>query len=174
MRAPCRADLVPESSPTANQIVLRGRVLREGDRPVTDALIELWQAGTNGEYCGEPTDLAPDMDGEGFIGFGRAATDRRGRFEFRSVRPGQVPDVNGRLQAAHVNLHIFARGLMDRLATRIYLPDGLDLDQDPVLSTVDEARRKTLIAQRVETDAVPTYAIQLVLRGHEETVFFAL
>lgn len=170
MRAPWRTELVPIGSPLGEVIRLQGCIRREGGRVVDDALIELWQAGPEGYYAGS-TRHASEL---GFGGFGRAASNADGRFAFVTLRPGVVTAPDGSRQAPHVNLHLFARGLMDRIATRIYLPDGLEPSRDPVLATVEANRRHTLIAEHVGDRPVDTYHIDLLLRGEGETVFFAV
>ena len=128
---------------------LRGRVLDGAAEPVPDALVESWQ-----------------VDPEGF---GRCPTDEDGRWAILTSRPGRVPARDGRPQAPHINLSIFARGLLDRVVTRVYLPDEAAANaEDPVLATVDERRRATLVAAPAEDG----YALDIRLQGEHETVFF--
>lgn len=136
-------------------------VVRDGDGvPVPDALLELWQADTAGRYRAHA--------GEGFAPLGRAAADGEGRFDFVTVRPGAVTDGATR-QAPHLNLVVFARGLLRHLYTRIYFADAADENAaDPVLAAVPAARRDTLIA----TFADGSWHFPVNLQGARETVFF--
>ena len=120
---------------------------RRGER-VDDALVEIWQANSAGRYA-HPEDDREDVPLEdGFTGFGRCATDAEGRFEFLTVKPGPVPGPDDRLQAPHIDVSVFARGLLNRLVTRIYFPDEAEANAgDPVLALIeDEVERQTLIA----------------------------
>jgi protocatechuate 3,4-dioxygenase alpha subunit len=141
------------------RVRIEGRVLDGDEAPVDDALVELWQADASGNYGSDD-----------FLGFGRAATDADGRFWFETVKPGPVG--GGAPAAPHMNLHVFARGLLDRLSTRIYFPDESANQEDAVLGSVDEGRRSTLIAH-LETDGgMPVYGFDIHLQGAAETVFF--
>ena len=114
-----------------------------------------------------------------FIGFGRLGTDACGEFRARTVRPGTVPGPDGTVQAPHLNVHVFARGLLDQLWTRIYLADEPGNDTDPVLAAVPAERRHTLLAQpesagaSAGTDGPVRYRFDIQLQGDQETVFFA-
>jgi protocatechuate 3,4-dioxygenase alpha subunit len=143
----------------------------EGDA-VDDALIEIWQANADGRYA-HPEDAREDIPlEEGFTGFGRCATDAEGRFEFLTVKPGRVPGPDGVLQAPHIDVSVFARGLLNRLVTRIYFPDEAEANaEDPVLSLVeDDARRQTLVAR--EDGGALRFDIRL--QGEGETAFFVV
>jgi protocatechuate 3,4-dioxygenase, alpha subunit len=108
-----------------------------------------------------------------FTGFGRAACDGEGVARFRTVKPGPVPGPGRSMQAPHVSLGLFARGLLKRLHTRLYFPDEAANGADPVLAAVPERRRATLIA-RYEAGPEPLYRLDIRLRGEGETVFFAV
>jgi protocatechuate 3,4-dioxygenase alpha subunit len=146
---------------------LRGVVYDGAGEPVPDALVESWQADAAGrfDHPDDPRGAVP-----GFRGFGRSATDDEGRWGIRTVRPGRVPGPDGRAQAPHVDLSVFARGLLDRVVTRVYLPDEPSNVDDPVLSSVPEPGRSTLIA-RLTDDG---YAFDIRLQGERETVFFSV
>ena len=161
----------PRGSPAGEVIEIAGRVLDANDAPVPDAMIELWQANAAGRYASrdDPRDDVP-LD-PAFIGWGRAATDAAGEWRFRTVMPGRVPGPGNSLQAAHVALSVFARGMLKRLATRLYFADSAGLETDPVLACVPEARRATLIAER---RAEGTWWLDLRLAGAGETVFLDL
>jgi protocatechuate 3,4-dioxygenase alpha subunit len=156
--------VVPEG--TAGSIWVRGRVLDGHGDPVADALIETWQAGSDGRFG------APDAPGETarFRGFGRCATDIGGSYAILTVKPGAVPTAGGAPQAPHVDVSVFARGLLKRVVSRIYFADEeAQNDRDPVLSSVmDPAMRATLIAERTDDG----YRFDIRLQGQRETVFF--
>ena len=105
----------------------------------------------------------------GFKGFGRIPTDARGAFRFSTIKPGRVPGPGGRLQAPHLVVSVFMRGLLKHLATRIYFPDEAGNAEDPILKLVPPARRSTLIA-RPRSRGVLEWNI--ILQGKGETVFF--
>jgi protocatechuate 3,4-dioxygenase alpha subunit len=153
-------DLVPPRSPEA--IRLHGRVLDGAGDPVPDALLELWQAGPDGAVVQEPGSLR--RDGWTFTGWGRAATDNAGQWSFSTLAPG--PSRPG--AAPFFALTVFARGLLDRLRTRVYLPASeASLAADPLLSSLSAERRATLVA----TAEPGGYAFDVVLQGAGETVF---
>jgi protocatechuate 3,4-dioxygenase, alpha subunit len=157
------AFLVPAD--TAGAVVLSGLVLDGAGDVVPDALVELWQADAAGVY---PT------GGEvgAFRGFGRVGTADGGRFRFVTIRPGPVPGPDGRQQAPHLNLTLFARGLLRHLFTRVYFADEQLNDADPLLSSIPAERRATLLA--VPDGADSTYRFDIVLQGDGETVFLDL
>jgi protocatechuate 3,4-dioxygenase alpha subunit len=162
--------LVEPNHPGA--IRLLGRVTDGDGEAVDDALVEIWQANAAGRYA-HPEDDRDDVPLEdGFTGFGRCATDSEGRFEFLTVKPGPVPGPHDRRQAPHIDVSVFARGLLNRLVTRIYFPDEAEANaEDPVLSLIeDEAERQTLIAR--QEDGALHFDIRL--QGDGETAFFAI
>jgi protocatechuate 3,4-dioxygenase alpha subunit len=140
--------------------------LLDGDGlPVPDAMIEIWQADSEGNYKDE------GYADETFIGFGRLATSEDGSCTFETIRPGRVPGPGGTLQAPHINVSIFARGLLKRLSTRTYFDGDPANDVDPVLALVAEERRATLLGRRdAGGDRVWIQVIRM--RGEGETVFF--
>jgi protocatechuate 3,4-dioxygenase alpha subunit len=157
---------VPDDHPGA--ITIEGRVLDGHGEPVPDALLEIWQADAEGRYP-HPDDPRGDECDPAFTGYARSATDKDGRYRFVTVVPGPVPAPDGGEQAPHLAVSVFARGLLNRLATRIYLPvAGADLSADPVLAGVDEDRRATLIA----TADGDRFVFDVRLQGDGETVFF--
>ena len=135
---------------------------------VPDGLIEIWQANSHGRY-NHPDDRRNLPLDQGFEGFGRASTDAAGVARFATVRPGRVPWPAGGMQAPHVNISVFARGVLNRLATRLYFDGDPALADDPVLKLVEPARRDTLIAKRDPTGA---WRLPIHLGGPAETVFF--
>jgi protocatechuate 3,4-dioxygenase alpha subunit len=163
--------LVPDDHPDA--IVIGGVVYDGAGGPVADALIETWQADASGRY-NHPSDprYAVAADPPGFTGWGRCATAGDGSFSFVTVKPGPVQGVDERLQAPHIAVSIFARGLLRRLATRIYFPGERANAIDPLLASVgDEAARATLIAV---ADGPRRFRFDIHLRGEKETAFLAI
>src|SRR5215472_5736843 len=163
--------VVPEG--TAGAITISGRVTDGADQPLTDALVETWQADPDGrfDHAGDPRGaVAPATPG--FRGFGRSATDADGRYRIVTVRPGPLPTPDGGTEAPHIDVSVFARGLLDRVVTRIYLSDEAAANAaDPVLSAVEPARRDTLIAR--QADGRPgEFGFDIHLQGDRETVFF--
>ena len=151
-------------------VTIRGRVL-DGDRkPVPDAVIEVWQADALGVYA-DPEDTRSAEAPAGFTGFGRSPTDDGGAFFFTTVKPGRVPGPGEALQAPHLVVVVFMRGLLRHLVTRMYFPDEASNDSDPVLELVPAERRETLIARR---DGAQTGSLvwDIIMQGDGETVFF--
>jgi protocatechuate 3,4-dioxygenase alpha subunit len=151
---------VPDGTPGA--FWLRGRLLDGAGEPIDDGLIETWQPDPDGRFPSE-TDAAP------FRGFGRSATDREGRWGIHTVKPGRLPDADGRLASPYLAVAVFARGLLKPAWTRIYFGDEVEANAaDPVLAIVDADRRRTLLAEPDEEG----YRLDIRLQGHDETVFF--
>ncbi|HZN74881.1 MAG TPA: protocatechuate 3,4-dioxygenase subunit alpha [Micromonosporaceae bacterium] len=149
--------VVPEG--TAGAFWLRGRVVDGAGEPVPDALLETWQADPDGRY---------DAD---FRGFARCPTDDDGQYAILTVKPGPVPGPDGRLQAPHLAMSVFARGLLVRLVTRVYFPDEAAANEvDPVLADIPEPARATLVARHAQDG----YTFDVRLQGENETVFFAV
>jgi protocatechuate 3,4-dioxygenase, alpha subunit len=175
---PAWADLAADG-PEGERIVIEGRVT-DGDRlPVSDACLELWQANAAGRYA-HPDDTRNDkpLDPH-FRGFGRVATDAEGGFRVTTIRPGPVPGHGNTLQAPHIAVALFARGLLKQLFTRIYFAGEALNESDPVLASIeDPVRRRTLIAGRVASPpggaATATYRFDISLQGENETVFFEI
>lgn len=155
------------------RIRIEGRLLDGAGEPVTDALLEIWQADSRGRYA-HPADDRPEPPRDpAFRGFGRAGTDERGGFVFETVKPGPVPGRGNALQAPHINLIVSARGMLDHVFTRIYFSDETEANEtDPVLGVVEPARRGTLIATRRESAGGAIYRFDIHLQGDSETVFF--
>jgi protocatechuate 3,4-dioxygenase alpha subunit len=146
------------------QMTIVGRVLDGAGDPVPDAMIEIWQADGSGRY--PQTDARRNT---GFLGFGRSATGKDGAYSFLTVKPGRVAGPGGVLQAPHIDVGVFARGLLKRLFTRIYFPDDPANASDPVLALVPADRHRSLIAAR---DSSGAYVFDIRLQGDNETVFF--
>jgi protocatechuate 3,4-dioxygenase alpha subunit len=137
---------------------------------VPDAMIEIWQANAEGKY-NHPADTQAKPVDPAFLGFGRAGTDGNGACEFETIKPGRVPGRGKTLQAPHLEVSVFARGLLKRAPTRIYFAGDPANDQDPVLALVPKARRTTLMAQPVPGEP-GTWRFDVHLHGAKETVFF--
>jgi len=155
---------------TGQPIEIEGRVLDADAQGVPDAVIEIWQANAQGKYA-HPDDPQNTPVDPGFQGFGRIPTQQNGAFRFATIKPGRVPGPDGKQQAPHIVVSVFARGLMRRLVTRIYFPDDPANSEDFALSLVDPSRRHTLIAKRWPKDE-SLLEWNVVLQGPDETVFF--
>jgi protocatechuate 3,4-dioxygenase, alpha subunit len=138
-------------------VSVRGRVIDGEGNGVPDALLEMWQADAAGSYSER-------------FGFARVPTDADGAFAFTTIKPGRVPGPGGVLQAPHLSVTIFMRGLLRQLRTRIYFAGDPANGDDPILNLVDPSRRDTLIAHPISD----TEALQwnVILQGDDETVFF--
>jgi protocatechuate 3,4-dioxygenase alpha subunit len=142
---------VPADAPGA--VTIEGQMVDGAGEPVPDALVETWQ-------------VAP----EGVRGFGRCPTDPEGRYRITTVRPEPQPDRDGRVEAPHIDVSVFSRGLLDRLVTRIYFPDETAAnEQDPVLSTIDEPELRAGLVAVAEDGGL---RFDIHLQGPDETVFF--
>ncbi|HET6333721.1 MAG TPA: protocatechuate 3,4-dioxygenase subunit alpha [Polyangiales bacterium] len=146
---------------SGRHVELRGHVYDGLGRPIPDALLEFWQADANGLYHTEA--------GAEFMGFARVPTDADGVFELRTVKPGRVGGRSGQLQAPHLNVYVFMRGLLLPLLTRMYFPDEPVNAEDPVLALVPEARRETLIAR---SSAAGVLEWDIHTQGDREIVCF--
>ena len=168
----CRNILtLPET--VGERIRIEGRVF-DGDRaPVPDAMVETWQANAHGRY-NHAADHGPAPLDPTFIGFGRSGTGDDGSYWFETVKPGPVPFDAERLQAPHICITVFARGLLNHLVTRLYFADEPTNAGDPFLQRVPNERRATLLARREPGSAPVTYHFDIVLQGAGETVFFNL
>jgi protocatechuate 3,4-dioxygenase alpha subunit len=159
--------LVDDETP-GERIRITGRVLDGAGDPVPDAMIEIWQADAAGRYAHPADRRGSNLL---FAGFGRCGTgtDPESRYAFETIKPGPIGDG----QAPHVNVILFMRGMLCHVYTRIYFDDEAAANaRDPVLSSVDEARRHTLIAARQTTPAGTVYRFDLRMQGPDETVFF--
>jgi len=158
-------DLVQEET-AGERINIKGVVFDGNDNPVSDAMVEIWQADANGIYS-HPNDPLHAQADPHFRGFGRSENRKEGVYQFQTIKPGGR-DSN----APHINVHVFARGMLIHAMTRIYFEDEAANVTDPVLSAVDADRRPTLIATREYSNGIPTYRFDIHLQGEKETVFF--
>ncbi len=144
------------------------RVFDGDGAPVHDAMLEIWQADSNGKY-NHPDDIQPKSLDPGWKGFGRIATGADGSGVLETIRPGRV--VQGTPQAPHLTLAVFARGMLKPLYTRVYFAGDAANDEDPILALVPPDRRETLLAR--PDSAPPGYwSFDVRLQGDQETVFF--
>ena len=152
------------------RIVIQGRLLDADRAPIPDGVIEIWQANSHGRYA-HPDDGRVLPLESGFSGFGRTSIGGNGEFRFSTIKPGRVPATNGQLQAPHIMVNVFARGLLRQAVTRVYFPDD-DHASDPVMASVPVNRRMTLIARSV-AGQVGVFEWNVLLGGDQnETVFF--
>lgn len=145
---------------------IRGQILDGAGEPVADALVETWQADPSGGFAERRgSDQGPGW----FRGFGRCPTDAVGRYALRTVKPGRVPAQDGTLQAPHIDVLVFARGLLNRLLTKIYFSDEATANAaDPLLTRLDPHSRATLLAP----PTADGYRFDIRLQGDHETAFF--
>lgn len=146
-----QSQLVPPDS--ADAIRIGGRILDGEGEPVPDAMVEIWQADADGRYRED-------------FGWGRSGCDAGGRYTFVTRKPGRVADVHGGLQAPHLSVLVFARGLLKPVRTRMYFPDDEANSEDRVLGSLSEDERSRLIAR-------PGLEFDIRLQGPEQTPFFA-
>jgi protocatechuate 3,4-dioxygenase, alpha subunit len=164
------SELVQPDHPEA--IRIEGTVYDGAGEVVPDAMVEIWQANTAGRY-NHPADDREDLPlDEDFSGFGRSGTDAGGEFSFVTAKPGPLLGPDGELQAPHVMVSVFARGLLKRLVTCIYFPDEEEANaRDSILASIeDQELRKTLIAR----DEGGALRFDIHLQGEEQTAFFEL
>ena len=153
------------------RIRLEGYVLDGDGEPIVDALLELWQPDGDGRFATAPAEPGRNA---AFTGFGRSDVDSNGFYAFSTVKPGTVAGPGGAPQAPHINVGIFARGVLRRLFTRVYFSDeGARNEADPILALVPQERRTTLVATRKDRGDTPVYTFNIRLQGEGETVFFA-
>lgn len=151
-------------------VSIEGRVLDGDGQPVPDAILEIWQANAHGRYAHPEDQQEKPLERE-FTGFGRIPTDANGCFRFITIKPGPVPGPQGRPQAPHIVVSVFARGLLRRLVTRIYFSEEAGNAEDFALGLVPAGRRQTLIARKI-SGREGALAWDVHLQGPEETVFF--
>jgi protocatechuate 3,4-dioxygenase, alpha subunit len=160
--------VTPDTS--GERIRIEGRVFDGDGAPVPDCMLEIWQADAQGRFS-DPQDQRA-LPNSSFKGFGRCGTDAHGGYAFDTIKPGVVPDPDGRPQAPHILLAIFARGMLLQNYTRIYFDGEAGNAADPVLALVSADRRATLIAEREPGNGSAVYRLDIRLQGDDETVFF--
>jgi protocatechuate 3,4-dioxygenase, alpha subunit len=155
---------------TGERVSVQGSISDGDGKPVGDGVVEIWQADADGVYASPVDDRYRPASGT-FKGFGRVLADAGGKFRFTTIKPGRVPGPEGILQAPHLVITIFMRGLLKQLSTRIYFPDVAANADDPILRLVPADRRSTLIAKAISRDNT-SIQWNVVLQGPDETVFF--
>jgi protocatechuate 3,4-dioxygenase alpha subunit len=159
--------ITPDASGT--RIRIEGRVTDGDGNPVNDCMLEIWQADAAGRYAHPADARRPNAK---FTGFGRVGTDAEGNYAFSSIKPGSVPGADGKAQAPHILVAVFARGMPRHCYTRIYFPDEPAIASDAILSLVPAERRDTLIAKAEQRHGQQVYVFDVRLQGDGETVFF--
>ncbi|MGI9486041.1 MAG: protocatechuate 3,4-dioxygenase subunit alpha [Geminicoccaceae bacterium] len=153
------------------RIRLIGRVLDGEDKPVNDALVEIWQANAHGRYRQPPDGRLDNRNDPDFSGFGRCGTgtDSDARFIFDTIKPGAIGDGH----APYLNVILTMRGLLNHLFTRIYFDDEAAANaEDPILALIPTERRSTLLAHRGLATTGSVYHFDIYMQGPKETVFF--
>ncbi len=165
-------NVLVDAETRGERLRLVGAVYDGAGQPVPDALVEIWQADAGGHF-NNPADPQQAQADPHFRGFGRSGTDQEGAFSFDTVKPGTVAAAHGQPQAPHVDVRVFARGMLIHAVTRLYFADDADNAGDPVLASIDApARRQTLLAVREKGGEPTTYRFDIHLQGEHETVFF--
>jgi len=161
-------EVVPDGTPGA--VRLGGRVLDGAGEPVPDALVETWQADPEGRFA-HPDDPR-ETSGSGFRGFGRCPTDSDGRWAVRTVKPGPLPAPGGGIEAPHLDVSVFARGLLNRLVTRVYFPDEAEANAaDPLLASIPDPAARARLVAAADGDGL---RFDIHLQGDQETPFLAI
>jgi protocatechuate 3,4-dioxygenase alpha subunit len=156
---------------TGQKIHIEGCISDGDGAPINDAMLEIWQADSQGRYL-HARGQAPRPNAK-FTGFGRSATDRQGLFGFDTIKPGAVMGADGKPQAPHIVFCIFSRGMLRQIYTRLYFSDEAAANAaDPILALVPADRRGTLVAHKQPGEGVPVYRFDIRVQGDNETVFF--
>ncbi|MEZ5786911.1 MAG: protocatechuate 3,4-dioxygenase subunit alpha [Xanthobacteraceae bacterium] len=163
------SDLITADA-SGERIRLEGQVLDGDGVPINDCMLEIWQADAQGRYA-SPADQRARPN-TAFQGFGRTQTDGNGRYAFDTIKPGPVPGLNDEMQAPHIVIAVYARGMLRQSYTRIYFADEAANSKDAVLALVPAERRATLIAQKSVRDGRAVYSFDVRMQGDAETVFF--
>jgi protocatechuate 3,4-dioxygenase alpha subunit len=163
------ADLAPEGVP-GQRIKITGCIFDGAGIPIPDALLEIWQADSQGKYVNS-ANSQPTTEKPVFTGYGRISTNESGCYEFITIQPGQVPAPDGaHKQAPHILVGLLMRGLLKRLTTRIYFPNHPANETDPILKLIPAERRNTLFLQPLSTQA-NEFRWDIHMQGPQETVF---
>lgn len=162
-------DAIAPAGTPGERVAVRGRISDGVGDPISDGVLEIWQADALGRYA-HPEDGRKATAAGGFRGFGRILSDGGGAFHFTTIKPGAVAGPDGKQQAPHLMVTLFMRGMLRHLITRMYFPDEALNRTDPVLQLVPAERRGTLIA--VAGAGESTFEWNVVVQGPSETVFF--
>jgi protocatechuate 3,4-dioxygenase beta subunit len=166
-----------EGEAIGQRIVVHGRVLDSGGRPVPGTLLEVWQANAGGRYRHARDDWPAPLD-PNFTGLGRTVTDNLGRYEFTTIKPGAYPWGNhhNAWRPAHIHFSLFGRAFTQRLVTQMYFPDDPLFAYDPIWNSIPDERARQRLVSRFDLDrTVPNWALafefDIVLRGRDTTPF---
>ena len=161
--------------PIGERIIVSGRVLDEDDRPIPNALVEVWQANAAGRYP-HPTDNHNAPLDPNFSGAGRTVTDAKGRYRFVTIRPGEYPWRNhhNAWRPAHIHFSLFGRAFLSRMVTQMYFPGDPLLAHDPMFTCVDDVNARNRLISAFDMDTtIPEQALgfrfDIVLRGRKAT-----
>lgn len=166
-------NVLTQAETQGERIRIEGRVIDGDGVAIPDAMIEIWQANAAGRY-NHPSDQGPAVLDPSFLGYGRSGTSEDGSYWFETIRPGAVAFDSEHLQAPHICVTVFARGLLNHLMTRLYFADEPANVQDPILQRVPIERQGTLLAHRISEGSMPVYRFDIILQGAGETAFFNL
>lgn len=174
---PGEADLTKQHAgePQGERIIVQGRVLDEGGRPVPNTLIEIWQCNAAGRYIHE-TDQHPAPLDPNFTGAGRVVTDDRGHYQFTTIKPGAYPWRNhhNAWRPAHIHLSLFGPSFLTRLVTQMYFPGDPLFPFDPIFNSVTDANARERMICRFDLETTKPewalgYVFDIVLRGPAAT-----
>jgi protocatechuate 3,4-dioxygenase alpha subunit len=160
--------VTPDAS--GEKIRIEGKVTDGDGAPINDAMIEIWQADAQGRYASPRDNRA--LPNARFKGFGRSATDKNGVYSFDTIKPGAVPGANGKMQAPHIVVCIYSRGMLRQVYTRLYFADEAANATDSILNLAPTERRQTLVARKEAGAGQPLYRFDIRVQGDNETVFF--
>jgi protocatechuate 3,4-dioxygenase alpha subunit len=149
-----------------DRIRIEGAIYDGDGKPINDAMLEIWQADGQGRYANAPG--SRERSNAAFKGHGRSACDNNGVFSFDTVKPGQVAGPNGKMQAPHIVVAIFGRGMLRQVYTRLYFDGEAANATDPILALVPAERRDTLMAKKQGN----VWRWDVHMQGDRETVFF--
>ena len=166
---PLLIDAIAPAGVPGERITIRGRMSDGDGKPVSDGVLEIWQADAQGKY-GHPEDGQKTIAANAFRGFGRVLTDGDGAFRFTTIKPGPVAGPDGKRQAPHLVVTVFMRGMLRHLITRMYFPGEPLNETDPVLQRVPVDRRATLVATAGSEKSILEWNV--ASQGPAETVFF--
>jgi protocatechuate 3,4-dioxygenase, alpha subunit len=170
LEGPCCVKKIAPDDVKGERVKLSCVVFDRDGKPVSDVMMEIWQANADGKY-NHPADEQPKPVDPAFLGFGRQMTDENGVCDFETIKPGRVPGRGKTLQAPHLEVAVLARGILKQLPTRIYFAGDPANNECPVLAMVPKARRATLMAQPVASEP-GSWRHEIRLSGAKETVFF--
>jgi protocatechuate 3,4-dioxygenase beta subunit len=172
-------DLTAQHSgdPIGERIFVHGRVMDEDGKPVSGALVEVWQANAAGRYRHKVDTYDAPLD-PNFTGGGRMLTDEHGRYWFKTIKPGPYPWFNhyNAWRPAHIHFSLFGAGILSRLVTQMYFPGDPLQRLDPIFNSIPDATARERLVSRLDMDrAEPNYMLaytwDIVLRGRADTPF---